>query len=136
VNEKTALAAFVEGRISFSALRNALAESTAFAFLPDGTIHIQSLRQVPTTGIRPRDVQREIERYQLGELTREEVSVWGVVLRSLDSFELEGVDESRKEELWDVIAHLSLASVNPAFTDERVSDLLDRVLFIVRESAE
>lgn len=70
-------------------------------------------------------------RYEEGELTLEELSLWGVVLRSLDAFDLEGIDRSRKEELWDLIAHISLASVSEAFTSQRVSELLAGVASIL-----
>jgi hypothetical protein len=127
LTEAQALAAFVAGTISFNALRNAIAESTDFIFQPNGTIHITSHRTLPTTVFRPADVERVLTRYQAGEVTIEELSVWGLVLRTLDAFELGDTDEESRDTIWDVLAHLSVASINDAFDLDRVIRLLGLV---------
>lgn len=127
MTEGAALSAFVAGTISFNALRNAIADSTEFRFQPAGGIHVTSRRPLPRTTIRPEDVQRVLGRYQDGQLTLEEISVWGLVIDNLDAFELAGAPEHEEEAIWDVIAQLSVASINPAFTSERVSQLLQRI---------
>lgn len=127
MTEGAALSAFVAGTISFNALRNAIADSTEFRFRPAGGIDITSRRPLPRTTVRPEDVRRVLARYQDGQLTMEEVSVWGLVVNNLDAFELAGAAEHDEEALWEIIGQLSVASVNQAFTSERVSQLLGRI---------
>jgi hypothetical protein len=132
MTEAAALRAFVASKISFSALRNALADSTDFAFLPKGTVSVSFRQSLPCTVFRAKDVQRVLVRYQRGELTIDELTIWGLVLHSLDVFELHGVSEAREEEVWDVITQLSVASINDAFDAVRVSDLLRRLSAVVQ----
>ena len=127
MTEAAALSAYVEGTISFNALRNVIAGSTHFVFQPNGTIRVTSHRPLPLVTVRASDVQRVLARYQSGHLTLEEVSTWGLVLHSLDAFEVQAASESDEEEVWDVIGQLSVASVNNAFDADRVSQLLTRV---------
>jgi hypothetical protein len=127
MTESAALSAFVAGTISFNALRNAIAESTDFRFQPGNGVHVTSRRPLPRTVICPGDVKRVLERYQDGQLTVEEMAVWGLVINSLDAFELVGVSDDEAESVWDVVSQLSLASVNQAFTPERISQLLRRI---------
>lgn len=127
MTEDAALRAYVAGTISFSALRSAVADSTTFVFQPNGTVHIASRGALPRTAIHPEDVQRALLRYQSGELTVEELAIWGLVIHNLSAFELKGARESDSEEVWDVIGQLSLASINDKFDAERVSDLLSRI---------
>jgi hypothetical protein len=124
MTEAAALRAFVATEISFNALRNALADSTDFAFLPSGTISVVSRRALTRTAFRPADVQRVLVRYQCGELTIGELSIWGVVLHALDSFDLEEVSEARKDEVWDMISQISVASISESFNATDVSNLL------------
>jgi hypothetical protein len=132
MTEGEALSAFVAGTISFNALRRAIEESTDFRFQPGGGIQVTSRRPLPRTTISAEDVRRVLMRYQDGQLTLEEVSIWGVVLNALDAFELQGMGEPDAEEVWDVVAQLSVASINTAFTPERVSALVDRVDRLVK----
>ena len=127
MTESTALSAFVAGTISFQALRNAIAETTEFLFVPAGGIRITSRRRLPRTIITPTDVQRVLARYKDGQLTLEELSIWGLVVNALAAFELEGATDSDAENVWDVIAQLSVASVNDAFTPHRASTLLEQI---------
>lgn len=136
MTEGAALSAYVAGKISFNALRNALASSTEFVFQPNGSVHVTSRRPLPRTVVRPTDVHRALTRYQNGELTIEELSMWGLVLHSLDAFEVQGPSESAQEEIWDVIGQFSLASINSAFNADRVSELLERVGGIAEEMAD
>jgi hypothetical protein len=127
MTEAAALAAFVRGTISFNALRNALVESTDFVFEPNGTVRITSHRPLPVTVVRPSDIERALRRYQGGELTIEEVSIWGLVLGSLDAFDLVLADEKAQDAVWDVLAQISVASINDAFDAMRVAALLEQV---------
>lgn len=83
-----------------------------------------SHRPLPRTRVRAEDVRRLLNRYQEGSVTLEELSLWGLVVHNLDAFELAGANEG-DEEVWAIIGQLSVASVNPAFTRERVSQLLE-----------
>jgi hypothetical protein len=127
MTEGDALSAYVAGRISFAALRNAVARSTEFVFEPNGTVHVTCRRPLPRTAIRPKDLQRALTRYQNGNTTIEELSIWALVLHNLDAFDMQGPSEQVKEQLWDVLGQLSLASVNDAFDASRVSGLLEQV---------
>src|SRR5918999_708881 len=136
MTEGAALSAYVAGKISFSALRNALVNSAEFVFQPNGTVHIKSRRLLPRTVIRADDVRRALTRYQSGELTIEELSTWGLVLYNLEPFEARASSESAQEEIWEVIGQLSLASVNDAFDAARVAELLDRLDSASKEVAD
>lgn len=127
MTEAAALKAFVRGRISFSALRNALADSTDFIFFPNGTVRVSSRRALPPTMVRLQDVHRMLARYQRGEVTIEELATWGIVLHTLDGFEVRGISEARQEAIWDVIGQFSVAAVNKKFGESRVSELLEQL---------
>lgn len=133
MTESAALAAFVAGTISFAALRNALSDSTVFVFQPGGGINITSSRPLPHTVIRPCEVRRALARYRDGELTIEELSIWGLTLQALDSFEVVGTVDMQ-EETWEVIAQLAVASVNTAFNQARVAQLLVRMELLTDDS--
>jgi hypothetical protein len=47
-----------------------------------------------------------------------------VVLHALDSFDLEEVSEARKDEVWDMISQISVASISESFNATDVSNLL------------
>jgi hypothetical protein len=127
MTEGAALSAYVAGKISFNAFRNAVANSTEFVFEPRGSVRILSRVPLPRTVVHPMDVERALRRYHNGELTAEELSVWGLVLYNLDAFEVQAPNEPAEEETWDVIGQLPLASVNDAFNAARVSELLARL---------
>ena len=127
MTDAEALSLFVAGSISFSALRQALVESTTFVFQPNGGVRITSHSQLPRTMFRREDVRRMLIRYQNGELTLEELSIWGLVLHGLDAFEVDGGTELERETTWDVVAQLSAASINEKFNPERMSDMLGRM---------
>lgn len=127
MTEGAALSAYVAGKISFNAFRNAVVNSTEFVFQPNGSVRILSRTALPRTDVRPIDVRRALTRYQNGELTVEELSVWGLVLYNLDAFEVRAPNELAEEETWIVIGQLPLASVNDAFNAARVSELLERL---------
>lgn len=127
MTEAQALSAFVAGTISFSALRNAIAESTQFVFQPSGTIQITSTRKLPKTSFAVGDVARVLERYVAGEVTKEELTTWGLVVHNLNAFEFENSSEIQREAIWDIVGELSVASVNSAFDAGHAAELRERL---------
>src|SRR5215218_5899967 len=110
-----ALNAFVAGRMSFNALREAIAEFTTFVFHPKGRIELAWQRPLPRVSFTTQDVERAISRYESGELTVDELAMWALVIYNLDAFDLNGAVEAGTEEVWEIVGELSLAVVNERF---------------------
>lgn len=133
MTEAEALAKFVSGEISFEALRQALSQSIEFIVRPGGDILVRSTRPLPKTSVRIADIQRVLDRYRAGELTLGEVSTWGLLLNTLNAFELEEIhevdelNELAQDDVWDIIGQLSIASLNASFDAKRVSEFQQRL---------